>query len=482
MKLFGNADITSIVYDSRRAAPGCLFVCLRGAKNDGHRFARQVYDAGCRAFLCEEPLDLPADAEQYLVPDTRVALAETSARFYGWPAKKLRLIGVTGTKGKSSVATFIYKALNRAGHKAGFIGTTGMDIDGEHTPTVNSTPESCELHKAFAKMVEHGLEFAVMEVSSQAYKTGRVHGLIFELGVFTNLSRDHIGGDEHEDFEDYRSCKSKLFEASELSVLNADDAGFAFMAEHAGRFVTYGMKPLCDFSASDVRLRSAGPLGVSFQYRDSATGLLPPGGTRINVGMPGVFSVYNALAVLAVCAELGFVREAAEALSEDSVPGRVELVDVLPDTTFIIDYAHNELSLRSVLGTLRYYSPKRLICLFGAVGHSELRREGMGRAAGELADLCIVTSDNPDAEDPYRIMLEIEQGIKSCPGHCEYVMIADRAEAIARAVELARPGDIVLLAGKGHEDYQIINGKRVPFSEKEILRRCADKRLTAAKG
>lgn len=463
MKLSVGCDVDSIVYDSRKACEGSLFVCLRGFRSDGHSYIKSAYDRGCRDFLCEyipdDAAKLP-DIRIYRVRDTREALADLSAEFFGHPANQLKLIGVTGTKGKTSVSVLLFKALNRAGYTCGYIGTTGIDYCGKHLSTLNSTPESYELHKTFAAMYKAGCEYCVMEVTSQAYKTGRVRGIRFDFGVFTNLSPDHIGEGEHDSFEDYRRCKSRLFADSGMSILNADDDAFGYMASSASRFVTYGTnRSTARYYGENIHISSGNIPGVSFTYC----------GREVFMCTPGRFSVYNALAVLAACDELGCADAAVETLAVDTVPGRFETVYSADGVSYIIDYAHNEMSLRAVLTTLREYKPGRLVCLFGAVGHSPLRRGGLGRAAGELADFCIVTSDNPDRENPESIMRSVEAGILSVENHAEYILICDRAEAIRYAAENALEGDIILLAGKGHEDYQIVNGERVPFCEREIL-------------
>ena len=314
-------------------------------------------------------------------------------------------------------------------------------------------------------MLENGVEYVVMEVSSQAYRLERVWGLRFDVGVFTNLFPDHISASEHPDFEDYRSCKAKLFENSELAVVNADDQNSAFMLDRAGRFLTFSVDSESDFRAANiVPWRNGATLGINY---DCCT---RGGAFPVSVKTPGLFSVYNTLAVTAVCSVLGIPRaDVLKTFAETSVKGRFEIVKSLPYATFIIDYAHNELSLRSALQTLRTYNPRRLICLFGSIGgRAALRRTGLGHTAAELSDLCIVTSDNPDNENPLDIINDIERGIIESGRSTPYVKIPDRAEAISYAVKAAREGDIVLLAGKGHEDYQIVRGEHVPFPRPNV--------------
>ena len=468
MNLYGISGINDIVYDSRKATAGVLFVCLRGAVTDGHKYAASAYEKGCRIFLCEEELSLPGDSIQIIKPDTRLELAKISAEFFDYPAKKVKLIGVTGTKGKTSVALFIYDSLIRAGKKAGLIVTNGITIGDEHILTNNSTPESYELHKTFDKMVKYGCEYIVVEVSSQAYKTNRVYGLEFDVGVYTNLSEDHIGGAEHADFDEYKMCKSQLFKHSLVSVINIDDSYSGEMiANSNGNVVTFGIKNPADYTATNIELwRDPNSFGIRYILNNT---------TDIILNLPGVFNVSNSLAAISVCDILSIdVKYVLNTLRNESLSGRFEIVDALPYATFVIDYAHNEASMRNILETIRAYNPKRLVCLFGSVGgRTELRRSVLGKIAGELADYCIISSDNPDFEDPLNIMKGIEIGLNTNENPCPYVMIADRAEAIKYAVENAKDGDIILLAGKGHENYQLINGVKVPFVERDLILKAA---------
>ncbi|MBQ4575421.1 MAG: UDP-N-acetylmuramoyl-L-alanyl-D-glutamate--2,6-diaminopimelate ligase [Clostridia bacterium] len=469
-------EVKDIIYDSRREVSGNVFVCLKGFRSDGHIYAKGVYERGCRAFVCMHRLELPEDAVQIICEDTRIALAEGSMALFDHPERKLKLIGITGTKGKTTVASLIWEILNSAGHKAAYIGTNGINITGVMRPTVNSTPESYILAKSFAEMVECGIKYAVMEVSSQAYLMNRVHGLEFYIGIYTNLSPDHISDVEHPDFENYRDCKAMLFKHSKYSIFNADDEHYTFMARHAASMrVTYAMNAIADFRGQKPDLwRAEDSLGINFDCHSEGSI------NKIELRIPGVYNVYNALAAVAASRIIGIPMEVIlQSLSSAVVKGRFEMVRALPNVTMIIDYAHNDLSLRSVLETIRRYHPKRLICLFGSVGgKSHMRREELGRAAGELCDYCIITSDNPDYEEPMEIMKGIEKGI--LPTGCRYKMIEDRTDAVKAAVEGALAGDVILFAGKGHEDYQLIKGERVPMSERAIIEEVAAKKAVRA--
>lgn len=467
----GDTEIERIEYDSRRADAGCLFVCMPGARTDGHDFAPAAYEAGCRCFLAEHPLALPADASVILAADTRALLPALSAHFYGHPADKLQLIGITGTKGKTTTALLTAAILNHAGIPTAYIGSNGVIIHETRIETANTTPESRDLHMYFRAMVAAGIRVAVLEVSSQALAHHRTDGLRFAATAYLNLSEDHIGPSEHKDFDDYMAAKARLFSdfPSDVTVYNADDSyAERVLVGCKAQRISYAMEREADFRGlSPVPYRENGALGVAFDC------LADDRKTHVLLRSPGNFSVYNALCAIALCRSFGVsVETAAEALRETSVLGRFEIVDALPDRTFIVDYAHNGLSLTKALSVLRAYEPHRLICVFGSVGgRTKGRREELGKAAAALADYSIITSDNPDFEEPEAILREIASFF---PTDAPYETIADRGEAIHRAVEISKPGDIVLFAGKGHETYQLIEGKKLPFSERDIICQAAN--------
>ena len=466
-------EIEELCHDSRRTHEDALFVCIKGATVDGHDFANSAYEKGCRHFVAERDLNLPPDAAVFITDNSRNALALMSAVFFENPADELYVIGITGTKGKTTTALTIYSVMNACGLKCGYIGSNGIDFGDFHFETSNTTPESYDLHQFMREMRLAGVKYLAMEVSSQALYMGRVHGIKFDACVYTNLSPDHIGGNEHPTFEHYKNCKKELFSdyGTKLMIYNADDGYGKEMAEAAkdAKKLSYSIRTLSDYKASNLeKYRESHSLGISFSFLNEGKEF------ETKLPLPGKFSVYNALAAIAVCRECGIELETVcKAISKAQIKGRFETVEALPYSTFIIDYAHNEISLTSALDTLRAYNPKRLICLFGSVGgRTKGRRAELGRTAAALADFSILTSDNPDFEDPDAILCDIE---KQFIEKDKYVKIPDRKKAIEYAVSMARDGDIFLLAGKGHENYQLICGEKQPFSERKILLEACEK-------
>ncbi len=470
-------EISDIIYDSRKAAPGTIFVCLIGAVSDGHSYAGGAYSNGCRAFLVQRKLDLPSDAVQVIVSDTRAALALASAAFFGYPSRSLLIIGVTGTKGKTTVTAMTAALLNAGGINTATIGTTGIVINGVRTPTVNTTPESYELHKAFRKMVESGVSCVVMEVSSQAVYMRRIVGIHFHIGVFTNLSPDHIGGVEHPTFEHYMACKAELFRQCRYGIFNADDPHYTDMVKTSRSInSTFGMDGQRDVSARDIKPWRAGNLlGVRFVCKTIA------GEHEYSLRMPGEFNVYNALAAIAVAERMKINPEVIGlALAKATVKGRFEIVEgpkgALDDVVCIIDYAHNAVSMRAALETIRKYKPKRLVVLFGSVGgRTQLRRGELGEVAANFADFVIITSDNPNFEPPEDIIHDIEKSVAATS--CPYVTFVDRREAVEYAIEHALPGDCILFAGKGHETYQLIEGEYRHYDDHEEIMAALERNL-----
>lgn len=457
-------EVTSIVNDSRKAEEGSLFFCIRGAVSDGHKYAADVVSKGARVLIVEEPVEVPEEITVIQVEDSRYAMALISAAWFGYPAEQMKIIGITGTKGKTTTTYMVRSILESAGYKVGLIGTIEAVIDGEVIPANNTTPESITVQEYFRRMADAGCQIVVMEVSSQGLMLHRTAGIPFELGIFTNIEPDHIGPAEHASFEDYIASKSLLFRQCRVGIMNADDAHLAQILEgHTCKVETFGLGGQADLRAEHLELVSQpGYLGIRY---DVAGKLNFP----VEVDIPGKFSVYNSLTAIAVCRHF-CVEEAViqAALKEAKVKGRVEKVKVSDEFTVMIDYAHNAMALESLLTTLKEYHPKRLVCLFGCGGNrSRLRRYEMGEVSGRLADFTIITSDNPRYEKPEEIIEDIVTGIKRTDG--AYVTIPNRKEAIAYAIHHGQPGDVIILAGKGHEDYQEIEGKKYPMDERRLI-------------
>ncbi|MCM1104187.1 MAG: UDP-N-acetylmuramoyl-L-alanyl-D-glutamate--2,6-diaminopimelate ligase [Clostridium sp.] len=457
--------IRNIVYHSDRITKDCLFVCICGAQTDGHRFVERAAKEQAAAVLVEEICGYSEESPMTMikVDDTREALAMVSHCFFGYPARRLTMIGITGTKGKTTTACMIREILAAAGIRAGYIGTLGIDCGYGMAEGTHTTPESYVIAEALAQMAEGGCQAAVVEASSIGLKMQRLYGMVFHIGVFLNFGNDHVGTGEHRDTEEYFRSKAKLFRQCRIGIMNADDAGCGGMAALAG----------CEelsFFGKDQRVRAAcvqrecagAQLGVSFTVPEMMRG-------RFYLPLAGRFNVENALAAVAVCQRLSVSpADIREGLRRVSIPGRMENASVCPEYSIYIDYAHNAMALAGILRTLREYCPRRLICLFGCGGNrSRTRRFEMGETSGRLADLSIITSDNPRYEDADAIMDDILTGMHRTNGR--YVRIRDRREAIAYALKIARAGDIVLLAGKGHETYQEICGKKYPMDERRIL-------------
>ncbi|ANW99429.1 UDP-N-acetylmuramoyl-L-alanyl-D-glutamate--2,6-diaminopimelate ligase [Thermoclostridium stercorarium subsp. thermolacticum DSM 2910] len=465
LKIEGDVDkeISRIVYDSRRAVPGSLFVCIDGFKTDGHKYIQSAMDNGAVAFLVQKDVPVLENMTVIKVPDTRYALAHVSAAFFEHPSEHFTLIGVTGTKGKTTVTYMIKSILEQAGQTVGLIGTVANIIGSERIPAQRTTPESLDLQEMFSNMKEKGADAVVMEVSSQGLKLNRVGAITFDVGVFTNLSEDHIGGNEHPDMEDYLKSKIKLFSMSKRGLINID-------SEYAGRVLaesrcpcmTFGIENKADVYAEDIVTHAD---SVEFTVKT------PWFGGRVKVSVPGRFTVYNALAAIGVAGMLGMGFEhAVNGLKNIHIPGRAEIVPTPGKPyTVMIDYAHTPDSLRNILSTVKEFVPNRLISVFGCGGDRDRgKRPQMGKISGEIADFTIITSDNPRTEDPMAIIRDIEEGIKQTDG--QYIIIEDRTEAIRYAMSIAKEGDIIVLAGKGHETYQIFKDKTIHYDEREIVK------------
>ncbi len=470
--LIGNADcvVTSIVNDSRKLEKGCLFICIEGMNSDGHLYIEEAIQKKAAVIVVRKEID-QSILEQYgelptiiKVGDTRYAMAFIAAAFYNHPAKKLKIIGVTGTKGKTTTTYLIKSILEKAGKKVGLIGTIETIIGDTVIPASHTTPESTIIQEYFSKMVEQQIEIVVMEVSSQGLMLHRTQGFLFDYGIFTNLEPDHIGPGEHKDLEDYIACKSLLFRQCKVGIINCDDQHYKKIIEnHTCELEFFGFSQDATIQATDVHyMKGEGWLGVSFATKNALE-------LDVTLQSPGKFSVYNALTAIALCRHFDIPNQTIlEALRTAHVRGRIELVPVSSEFTVLIDYAHNAMALESLLTTLKEYEPKRLVCVFGCGGsRSKLRRFDMGRVSGRLADLTIITSDNPRDEEPLDIIADIKTGLLETGG--EFVEICDRREAVAYAIAHAKPKDVIIIAGKGHEDYQEIKGVKYPMDDRLII-------------
>ena len=473
-------EIKDIAYNSRNCQEGFIFVALVGETVDGHRFVKNAYDNGARVFLLQKGMEadknvmgLAKDAVKIFVDNTRISLSRISHNFFNKPSESLKIVGVTGTKGKTTITNYIATVLNEAGINTGVIGTNGTFFNGTYEVTANTTPESYELHRIFRKMLDNGVKCVSMEVSSGGIMQNRVEDVDFDVAIFSNLSPDHIGPKEHPTFEHYMKCKARLFKMAKHGIINVDDQyAKDIISEATCNIETFAIENKANLTADNIRYsKEIDSLGVSFDCNTNDEKF------PCFICSPGTFSIYNALAVIAVCRYLGVKREVmVDALKTAKVSGRVEVLPILPYATVVVDYAHNGVSLENILQTLKNYDHERLICLFGSVGgRTEIRRKELGDVAARECDMAILTADNPDFEDPMNVINDIAESFENSP--CEVIKIADREEAIKYTVRNAKEGDMIVFAGKGHEKYQLINGEKVPFDETSIAKEEAKKVL-----
>ena len=458
-------SVTELINDSRKVTEGSVFVCISGAVSDGHKYAKEVASKGAKALIVEKEVEVKEEVTVIRVNDTRYALALMSAAYFGYPAEKLKIIGITGTKGKTTTTYMVKSILEGVGHKVGLIGTIEAVIGDKSIPANNTTPESYTIHKYFAEMVEAGCDSVVMEVSSQGLMLHRTAGIPFEIGIFTNLGEDHIGPKEHKDFEDYKRCKGILFTQCRLGIANVDDPWYQDVFQNATCQVeTFGMSEEADLRATGIEhITKPGYLGVRYHVN----GLMD---FDVEIDIPGDFSVYNSLTAIAVCRHFDVPAENIQkALKVAKVRGRIEMVKVSDAFTMMIDYAHNAMSLESLLHTLRDYDPGRIVTIFGCGGNrSRTRRYEMGEVSGRMSDFTIITSDNPRFEEPQAIIDDIITGMEKTDG--KYIAICDRKEAIRYAIAHGEPGDVIVLAGKGHETYQEIKGVKYDMDDRSLIR------------
>lgn len=462
VKINGKSDIgiNKIEYDSRKVTQNDVFVAVRGYKTDGHNYIEQAIKNGAAAVIAEEHTENIKVCE-IITDNTRKALSLVSAAYYGYPSKKMKLIGITGTNGKTTTTYLVKSILEFAGYKVGLIGTNQNMIGSKVIPTERTTPESLELQKLFADMVAEGAEYCVMEVSSHSLCLDRVYANPFYIGAFTNLTQDHL--DFHKTMEEYAKAKSILFTMCERAVVNADDKYVNAIIENADcKVVKYGINKKSDILAKNIKYNQR---GVLFEVET------PFGSENIRLDIPGEFSVYNALCAIGVCQGTGVgISDIAKALIlAKGVKGRAEVLSTPTDYTVMIDYAHTPDGLENIIGTVKGFCRGRVITVFGCGGDRDAtKRPKMGKIAGDLSDFCVVTSDNPRTEDPDAIIKDILSGMTDVKA--EYVAICDRTEAIEYAMRIAKENDIIILAGKGHETYQILKGKTIHYDEREIVR------------
>ena len=475
LKAKGNLDIdiTNVSSDSREIKENGMFIAIKGFETDGHKYIDSAIENGASVVMVEEGIDLkslkiPSNVTLIVSPNTRNALAMCGCNFYDDPSKKFKLIGVTGTKGKTTTTFMIKSILEKQGKKVGLIGTIAIYIgDKKIEDSDRTTPESIKLQKIFADMVKEKVDVVIMEVSSQSLKLDRVAGCDFDIGVFTNLSEDHISEKEHPDMKDYFESKLKLFNMCKTAYVNVDDIYGVKVAklDNGCDIHTYGIDNYSELLAKDITITNA---SVDFKVKINNKN------ERIKVSIPGRFSVYNSLASICVAQKLGATTEnIQQALLEVRVPGRSELVDNKKDLVIMIDYAHSPESLENILSAVKSYTKGKVISLFGCGGDRDSgKRPIMGEISGRIADYTIITSDNPRTENPDEIVNEIEKGIKKTNG--KYTCIVDRKEAIKHAISMATKRDIIVLAGKGHEPYQEINHEKYPFDERIIVKEIID--------
>ena len=475
LKVKGNLDIeiSGIENNSQNVKKGYLFVAIQGFSTDGHQYVESAIQNGAVAIMIQEGCNLkgvkiPDNVTVVMAKDTREGLAIVSDNFYDHPSRKFKLIGVTGTKGKTTTTFMLKEIFEKAGKKVGLIGTIAIYINGKKLKDSDrTTPESLELQQIFAEMAKQGVEVVVMEVSSQSLKLKRVDRCDFDIAIFTNFSEDHISPKEHPDMQDYFNAKLKLFKMCKTGITNADDLQGAKIPRlfPESNITTYGIDNYANLLAKDITITNS---YVDFKVK------LKDKNERVKTGIPGRFSVYNSLAAICVAQKFGIAPEPIkEALLEVRVPGRSELVNNKREIPIMIDYAHSPESLENILQATKSYTRGKVISVFGCGGDRDPgKRPIMGEISGRIADFTIITSDNPRTENPKMIVNQIEEGLKKTNG--KYMVMIDRKEAIKEAIKMATKRDIVILAGKGHELYQEIDGEKYPFDERVIVREIID--------
>ena len=462
-------DVKDITYDSRTASKNKAFVAMKGFRVDGHDYIDKAIENGCKCIILEENKDIPEDITVIKLEDTRTDLSKISRTLFNYPDKDMTTIAITGTKGKTTTSSIIKKILDESNMPSGLIGTMGIFYKDKYYHTMNTSPESYDVFKYMRKMLDNGINYLVMEVSSQSLKLKRWSNIIFDYAVFTNLSLDHVGDDEHESFDDYKYCKSLLFKQCQTGIFNIDDEYSDYMMKDTScKTYTFGKSKDANYIIKSCKnIINSNFIGIEM----TTNGLIKD---TFKVSIPGLFTAYNTIAAISVCNLLNInIDSIKKSLENVSVKGRLEPVKVSSDFKVLIDYAYQGIAMENVLKTIKESNPKRIVTVFGCGGNrSPQRRFDCGEVSGTYADLSILTADNPRYEDNNKIIEDILVGMKKTKG--EYVIIPDRREAIKYSITNAKAGDVILILGKGHEDYQEIKGVRHPFDERVIIKEILD--------
>ena len=462
-------EVRDIAYDSRKVETGIVFVAMRGFRVDGHDYIDKAIENGAKCIVVEEYVELSEDITVIKLKDTRTDLSKLSRTLFGYPDKEMTVIAITGTKGKTTTSTMIQKILNDNGKSCGLIGTLGVIYKDKFYHTMNTSPESYEVFKYMREMLDNGVNYLVMEISSQSLKLKRWSNVIFDYAVFTNLSLDHVGDDEHDSFDDYKYCKSLLFKQCKVAVLNRDSEYWQEMVKDTDcKIITYGKDERADYVIGNAKnIMNGGFVGIELDVKGNLT-------DKFRVSIPGLFTAYNAMAAIVVCDIIGMdINSIKKSLENVSVKGRMESVKVSNKFSVLIDYAYQGIAMENVLSTMKESNPKRIVTVFGCGGNrSRQRRSDCGEVSGKYSDLSILTADNPRYENNDDIIKDILVGMEKTNG--EYVIIPDRRDAIREAIVNAKEGDVVLVLGKGHEVFQEIKGVIYPFDERVIIREIVD--------
>lgn len=460
-----NIELDDIAYNSKLANENTGFVALTGFRVDGHDYIDNAISNGCKCIFVEKDVKVDKDITVVKLNNTRLDLAKLSRTLFRYPDKELTTIAITGTKGKTTTSFMIKKILDDCGNKCGLIGTIGIFYSDKYFHTVNTSPESYDVFKHMRSMINDGIKYMVMEVSSQSLKLKRWQDIIFDYAVFTNLSLDHVGTDEHDSFDDYKYCKSLLFKQCKYGIFNSDSEYYSYMSNGcSGDIITYGKNNDAMYKLGNVTsINKNGFIGIDMAVSGKIN-------SNFRVSIPGYFTSYNAIAAITVCDLLGInIDSIKKSLESVSVKGRMESIKISNKFSLIIDYAYQGIAMENVLSTIKETNPKRIVTVFGCGGNrSRQRRFDCGEVSGKYADLSIITSDNPRYEKNEDIVKDILVGMEKTSG--KYIIIHDRREAIKYSIVNAKEGDVILLLGKGHEDYQIINGETYPFDERVVIK------------